>query len=125
MKTLLAAAAFVVYSTTASAVPVPYCSVNAVQGLHYVRWANNPTPGVTTESLCQLAESELRFNMSLTPSGARSWGYIDNSGANYAWVKCQDGFVQYVNGFGLNILQIANQALGQHYQCLMHINHNG
>lgn len=125
MKKLFAVGVALALSSTAFAMRVPYCVVTAVEGQNYIKWANSPTPGVTGESLCRLAESELRFQHQLTPTGQFSWGGIETAAQNYAWVKCKDGFVQYVNAFGLNIVQVANQIAGNHFQCLFHINHNG
>lgn len=125
MRTFVAATVSALLSGTALGVYVPYCSISAVEGQNYIKWATNPTPGVTGDSLCEIAESELRYQYHLTPTGARSWGYIDNYGQNYAWIKCNDNYVQYVNAFGLNIVDVANQMAGNHFQCLFHINHNG
>jgi hypothetical protein len=122
---IVAALGSLVLSSAALAAQVPYCSVTAVEGQNYIKFANNPTPGVTPESLCELAKSELRFNHHLTPTGAYSRGWIDTAGQNYAWVRCADGFVQYTNAFGLNIANVCNQLSSNHFQCLFHINHNG
>ncbi len=124
MQRLVLAAFATLVATTAQATYVPYCSVTAAEGQNLVKWAGAPTPGVTPASLCELAKSELRFTYGLTPTGAQAAGYIDNAGSNYAYVRCQDGFVQYLNGFGLGIVNAANQASANHYQCLFYINSN-